>query len=84
MTSSSGGVFHALARTVIEDGGVVFGAKFNERWEVVHDYAETLEEVREFQGSKYVQSAIGDTFRRAGNPVPVGGAAIVPRKGLGR
>lgn len=65
MTSSSGGVFHALARSVIEDGGVVFGAKFNERWEVVHDYAETLEEVRAFQGSKYVQSAIGDAFRRA-------------------
>ena len=27
MTSSSGGVFHAHARSVIEDGGVVLGAK---------------------------------------------------------
>ena len=65
MTSSSGGIFFALAKNIIEEGGVVFGAKFNENWEVVHDYAETLEGVKAFQGSKYVQSRIGDTFRQA-------------------
>ncbi|MDD6280080.1 MAG: Coenzyme F420 hydrogenase/dehydrogenase, beta subunit C-terminal domain [Bacteroidales bacterium] len=62
MTSSSGGIFFALAKSIIEDGGVVFGAKFNGHWEVVHDYAETLEDLISFQGSKYVQSRIGDTF----------------------
>ena len=65
MSSSSGGIFYALAMKIIEDGGVVFGAKFNEQWEVVHDYAETLEGIKAFQGSKYVQSRIGDTFLQA-------------------
>lgn len=65
MTSSSGGIFYALAKKIIEEGGVVFGAKFNDKWEVVHDYAETLEDVKAFQGSKYVQSRIGETFIQA-------------------
>lgn len=63
--SSSGGVFHALAKKIIEDGGVVFGAKFNDKWEVVHDYTETIEGLKAFQGSKYVQSRIGNTFKIA-------------------
>lgn len=63
--SSSGGVFFALAQKVINEGGVVFGAKFNEDWEVVHGYAETIDGVRAFQGSKYVQSRIGETFAQA-------------------
>lgn len=65
INSSSGGIFFALAKSVISEGGVVFGARFNEKWEVVHDFAETLEEVHTFQGSKYVQSRIGDTFKIA-------------------
>lgn len=63
--SSSGGVFHALARWTIEHGGVVFGARFDENWEVMHDYSETLEGVIPFMGSKYVQSRIGDSYKQA-------------------
>lgn len=63
--SSSGGVFFALAETIIKESGVVFGAKFNDNWDVVHDFAERLEDVRAFQGSKYVQSRIGDSFAKA-------------------
>ena len=65
MASSSGGVFIALARRTIEDGGVVFGAVFDGDWEVMHTYAETLDGVRPMMGSKYVQSRVGDSFRRA-------------------
>ena len=65
MRSSSGGMFHALAKWTIEQGGVVFGARFNEQWEVVHDYTETLEGIEPFMRSKYVQSRIGDTFKQA-------------------
>lgn len=96
MTSSSGGIFFALAKKIIEDGGVVFGAKFNEQWEVVHDYAETLEGVRAFQGSKYVQSRIGDTFKHAeeflkagrkvmftGTPCQIAGLGLFLRKDYG-
>lgn len=63
--SSSGGVFHALAKWTIERGGVVFGACFDENWEVMHDCSETLEGIIPFMGSKYVQSRIGDTFKQA-------------------
>lgn len=62
--SSSGGVFVLLARQTISEGGVVFGAKFDADWRVVHDYAETFEGVEAFMGSKYVQSDIGDNFEK--------------------
>lgn len=63
--SSSGGVFFPLAKWVIEQGGVVFGARWNDKWEVVHDYAEDLDGVKAFMRSKYVQSVVGDTLRQA-------------------
>lgn len=63
--SSSGGVFFPLAKWVIEQGGVVFGARWNDKWEVIHDYAEDLDGVKAFMRSKYVQSIVGDTLRQA-------------------
>ena len=63
--SSSGGVFFPLARWVVEQGGVVFGARWNDKWEVVHDYAEDIDGVKAFMRSKYVQSVVGDTLRQA-------------------
>lgn len=63
--SSSGGVFFALAKWVIDQEGVVFGARWNDTWEVVHDFAETIEGVKSFMKSKYVQSRIGDTYVQA-------------------
>lgn len=62
LKSSSGGVFVLLAKKVIDRGGVVFGARFNNRWEVIHDYTETYEGISAFMGSKYVQSRIGNTY----------------------
>lgn len=63
--SSSGGVFYAIAKWIIEQGGVVFGARFDEKWEVVHGFSETLDGLVPFLGSKYVQSRIGDSFQQA-------------------
>lgn len=63
--SSSGGIFTQLAEKIIEKGGVVFGARFDEQWEVVHDYVETKEAIGIFRGSKYVQSRIGDNYKIA-------------------
>lgn len=62
--SSSGGVFYALAKWTIERGGVVFGVRFDDKWEAMHDYSETLEGIIPFLGSKYVQSRIGDTYKQ--------------------
>lgn len=63
--STSGGAFTAIAEYVIEQGGIVFGAAFDEDFRVIHTYAETKEELGKFRNSKYVQSKIGDTFRQA-------------------
>ena len=65
MKSSSGGVFSLLARAVIAEGGVVFGAGFDHGdWHVMHKSAENEEELEDLRGSKYVQSEMGDVFRR--------------------
>lgn len=63
--SSSGGIFTLLAERVIGEGGVVFGAGWNEQWEVVHLHTESKEGLSAFRGSKYVQSRTGDSFRQA-------------------
>ncbi len=63
--SSSGGIFTALAEAVLNEGGVVFGARFNDQWEVVHAYTESKEGLAPFRGSKYVQSRVGETYRQA-------------------
>ena len=65
MKSSSGGIFTLLADQILDEGGVVFGARFNDKWEVIHDYTETKEGLAPFRGSKYVQSYIGDSYKIA-------------------
>ena len=63
--SSSGGLFTLLAEAVIREGGVVFGARFDDAWRVHHAWADSVEGIASFRGSKYVQSAIGDAYRQA-------------------
>ena len=63
--SSSGGIFTPLAEAVIREGGVIFGAKFDKDWNVVHAWTDTIEGIADFRGSKYVQSTIGNTYREA-------------------
>ena len=70
--SSSGGVFTLLAEQTIKEGGIVFGACFDDDWNIVHDSAETMEGVGRFRGSKYVQSSIGDCFQRAERQLKTG------------
>ncbi len=65
MSSSSGGVFTALAEQVLDEGGVVFGVRFDENWDVVHDYVDNKKNLVAFRGSKYVQSNVGTCFQKA-------------------
>lgn len=62
--SSSGGLFSLLAEETINGGGIVFGAKFDDDWNVVHDYAETIDGLTVFIGSKYVESRIGCNYKK--------------------
>ncbi|OQB14343.1 MAG: NADH dehydrogenase subunit I [Firmicutes bacterium ADurb.Bin193] len=65
MESSSGGIFTLLAEEVIDSGGVVFGAGFDGDFNVIHSSADKKEELEKFRGSKYVQSKIGDEYKKA-------------------
>lgn len=65
LASSSGGVFILLAKEIIFSGGIVFGAVYDENWEVHHVAATTLEEVYPMMGSKYVQGRIEESYRLA-------------------
>ena len=63
--SSSGGVFTELAQYILANGGVVFGAAFDEKFKVRHIWIEDEGQLHRLRGSKYVQSEIGDSFHAA-------------------
>ena len=54
--STSGGVFFEIAKLIIEEGGVVFGAEWVDHYRLHHTVASSLEELVSLMGSKYVQS----------------------------
>lgn len=62
MQSTSGGAFTGIARQIIAQGGVVFGAAIDADYQVSHIYVETERELSQFRSSKYVQSRIGKAF----------------------
>lgn len=64
LQSSSGGVFSALADWIIEKGGIVFGARFDDNWDVCHDWTDSKDGLQAFRGSKYVQSRIGACYKQ--------------------
>ena len=61
--SSSGGLFYVIASDIIDQGGVVVGATLTEDMQVHHKIVSTLDELETLRGSKYVQSAMEDSFR---------------------
>ncbi len=65
MHSSSGGVFTLIAEYVINCGGVVFGAAFDDELNVCHTDIKSSEGLEKLRGSKYLQSKIGDTYKKA-------------------
>lgn len=64
LESSSGGLFSALAETIIEKNGYVFGAAFRGNFKVEHIGIDEKEKLFQLRGSKYVQSNLKDTFVR--------------------
>lgn len=65
LASSSGGIFTLLAEKTIDNGGVVFGAAFDENWDVKHICIDSKSELPKLRGSKYVQSIIGNCYKEA-------------------
>ena len=65
LDSSSGGAFSALAERIIDEGGIVFGAIYDNQWNVCHSEMTRTPEMGLLRTSKYVQSRIGDSFIKA-------------------
>lgn len=64
LASSSGGVFTLIAEKVIKEDGVVFGAKFTDEWRVAIVPTGTIEGLKAFRGSKYLQATIGNSYKQ--------------------
>lgn len=65
-SSTSAGAFILIADAFLRTykNSEVYGVVINDENTVVHTVANTSDELIKMQGSKYVQSAMGDTFRR--------------------
>ena len=64
MNSSSGGCFLPIAKYIILKKGVVFGVTYDKNLKVIHDYTEKEEDLKKFQGSKYVRSDLNNSYEQ--------------------
>ena len=84
--STSGGIFTLLCQWVLHKDGIVFGASYDEYFNVVHCQVDNIQDLYKLRGAKYAQSNLGDTFKRvqayldkgkyvlfSGTPCQVGG-----------
>lgn len=62
MSSSSGGIFVAIASRIINQGGYVIGAVFNDQWLVQHKIVDSPENLSYLKGSKYIQSDVATIY----------------------
>lgn len=63
--SSSGGIFYTLAKYVIGNKkGWVFGAAFDDKFQLRHIGVNSLQGLEKLRGSKYLQSDMGDIFSK--------------------
>ena len=75
--SSSGGIFAQLARRTLAQGGLVFGAAMAEDGKIaVHMAIDGEEDLPRLQGSKYLQSHMGNCFRQAKEALEAGRAVL--------
>ena len=92
-TSSSGGGFIAIAKKVLSQNGVVYGAAYKNGPNVCHIRVEKSSDLEKLKGSKYVQSDIGDSYKQVkkdlregrivyfvGTPCQVAGLKLFLRK----
>lgn len=60
--SASGGVFAGLAIAVLQRGGLVFGAAWQQDFSVAHVAVSSVDDLPKLQQSKYTQSSIRSCF----------------------
>lgn len=95
--STAGGFFPTIAEWIIEEKGVVFGTAYDENMTPIVCKAESIDEIRKFNGSKYVQSdltkalpEIGKELRKrklvlfSGTPCQVAAVKTLYREYVGK
>ena len=68
LQSASGGAFQMLAETVLSKGGVCYGCSFsktNNEFAAAHIRVDSLENLSQILNTKYIPSAIGNSFNEA-------------------
>ena len=71
--SSSGGVFAVVAKHILKQGGIVYGAAYADTDLFVHHIRiESVSDLARLQGSKYVRSEIQDIFTDVRNQLKTG------------
>lgn len=63
LKSSSGGAFSTIAEAFCKQGDYyIFGARFDENLNVIHDYISNIKDIEIFRKSKYVQSNLRNSY----------------------
>lgn len=62
-SSTSGGIATLFSKKIIENSGVVYGAAIIDDLNIRHIRVVKVEDLKKLQGSKYVQSSIGKTYK---------------------
>ena len=63
MESASGGAFSALAHWALEQNGIVIGCSWDETLTPRHIKIDNIKDLTKIQGSKYVQSRMGNVYQ---------------------
>lgn len=63
INSTSGGIFSALAEYVLETGGFVVGAVYDNNFVIRHKTSHSLDDIKKLRQSKYAQSDMGTIFK---------------------
>lgn len=69
---ASGGLFGVIAEAHMRKGAHIFGARFEDDFSLNHREVGNLGEVKQFQGSKYVQSDMSSVFECIKNQLTQG------------
>lgn len=70
--SRSGGVFTALSDYVFSKNGIVYGCILDDTFNAVHIRVDNAYERNRMRGSKYVQSKLGETYKKVKNDLASG------------
>lgn len=65
--STSGGFFTSLAKYVVRNRGIIFGAMYDDSFRIIHGQAQDSKDLYKFRNSKYTQSDLKSSFKDCKN-----------------